>query len=247
VIDQRADLSAGVGPGQRLFHNRHGQRAPLQAERASDYAARLPDGQALPPGLNLVMLIQVPLVQHQPRGAVLPAASAWADGAASARCQKGMEEAVISSGPVEGPFHGLGGHRVVRDQRFPIRVTVQFYQATDSGVLTAEDGSRLAASIERVYLDADHVGSLVTRGWTGRPTEPVLPPTPLPASPAPSWTTSAWALPVLEGWARQPGRSVDDGVVALARRFGAAWSPADARELRNALALLDDGTPPQYP
>ena len=65
----------------------------------------------------------------------------------------------------------LDGLQIERDPDFPVRVTVQYYKATASGEVTAEDMDAIADDIERVYVDADYVGSLVTDGLTGRPTE----------------------------------------------------------------------------
>ena len=82
-----------------------------------------------------------------------------------------VEEAVISHGEVEGPFTEIDGVRIERDPSFPIRATVQFYQATSNGVLSPEDVRGFAEQIARVYEDADYVGSLVVDGQTRRPTE----------------------------------------------------------------------------
>ena len=38
-----------------------------------------------------------------------------------------------------GPYTELDGLTIERDPRFPVRVTVQFYQATSNGVLAAAD------------------------------------------------------------------------------------------------------------
>jgi hypothetical protein len=48
---------------------------------------------------------------------------------------------------------------------------VQFYKATSNGVAAEEDMRAIAGQIERVYQQADYVGSLVVEGETGRPTE----------------------------------------------------------------------------
>jgi hypothetical protein len=52
-----------------------------------------------------------------------------------------------------------------------VRVTVQFYQATSNGIVSDADVAQLRAQIDRVYESGDYVGSLVTTGPTGRPTE----------------------------------------------------------------------------
>ncbi|OGQ13489.1 MAG: hypothetical protein A2138_16865 [Deltaproteobacteria bacterium RBG_16_71_12] len=72
-----------------------------------------------------------------------------------------LERAVIGHGDALGKFEEGRGLRLVRDARFPVRVTVQFYKATSNGVVSDEDLASAAADIARVYQDADYVGSLV--------------------------------------------------------------------------------------
>ncbi len=48
---------------------------------------------------------------------------------------------------------------------------MQFYKATSNGVVSEQDVQEIAEQIQRVYEDADYVGSLVVSGETGRPTE----------------------------------------------------------------------------
>jgi hypothetical protein len=69
--------------------------------------------------------------------------------------------AVLGHGPELGPYTELDGLTIERDPRFPVRVTVQFYQATSNGVLAAADVGKLRAQIKKVYAAADYVGSLV--------------------------------------------------------------------------------------
>lgn len=188
VIDNNRDtFEAGFTWGQRLFFNKNGDRASLTAQRASDF---LPDqaatsGQPLPEdlsaaaeaaGLNLVMVIQVPLKQQERtvRGGApmpLPAPSAMSGADLSFLEESDVEAAVVGHGEVEGPFTEIDGLAIERDDRFPIRVTVQFYKATSNGVVSEADMRDIQRQIERVYADADYVGSLVTNGPTGRPTE----------------------------------------------------------------------------
>jgi hypothetical protein len=82
-----------------------------------------------------------------------------------------VEAAVIGHGAVEGPFTEIDDIDIERDPRFPIRVTVQFYKATSNGVVSEADMAEIAAQIERVYDEADYVGSLVVGGSSDRPTE----------------------------------------------------------------------------
>ena len=123
-------------------------------------------------GLNMVLLVQVPLKQkYQPEpqeefdGELMMAA-----GAAEA-APSDVEAAVIGHGKVEGPFTELDGLDIERDERYPIRVTVQFYKATETGEASAADLADVREQIDRVYADADYVGSLVVDEPNGRPTE----------------------------------------------------------------------------
>jgi hypothetical protein len=173
IVDNARD-SLGADWGQRLFFNAGGMRAPLTAERLSDVVAKgtTMNGESsasLGDDANLLMLIQVPLRVRAPRrppvmkaAEAQPGASPAADGAGLAtRERDAMETAVLGHGPELGPFVELDGRTIARDPRFPVRVTVQFYQATASGTLTRADVARLADQIRKVYKQADYVGSLV--------------------------------------------------------------------------------------
>src|SRR3989304_3332988 len=129
-------------------------------------------------GLNMVLIIQVPLRQKVSFEDLLPSFGAMAPMAESAQ-RSDVEAAVIGHGAVEGPFTEIDGLAIRRDGRFPIRVTVQFYKATSDGLVTAADMQAIADQIDRVYEDGDYVGSLVgdgpstslRGGRAGRPTE----------------------------------------------------------------------------
>lgn len=176
IIDNSSDYSADYYSwGQRLFFNENGERASLTGSRLSDFMAdpdNLPElmGESMEAageeGLNMVLLIQIPLKQKERRDlwfdgsggcAEIPAAMGGEQECSSSD----VEAAVIGHGELEGPFREIGGLPIVRDERFPIRVTVQFYKATSNGVATAGDIAEIAAQITRVYDDASYVGSLV--------------------------------------------------------------------------------------
>ncbi|MEW6283940.1 MAG: hypothetical protein AB1758_35335 [Candidatus Eremiobacterota bacterium] len=178
VIDnQRDGFDAGRTWGQRLFFNQNGERASLTGKRLSDFLADHRDSNVRTPeaagaqGLNMVLLVQVPLKQKNPMRPGLYSLCDDACAAAPVKSARGMEDAVIGHGKVEGPFTEVAGLDIERDPRFPIRVTVQFYKATDDGQIGADEMAAVAAQIDRVYTQADYVGSLVTGGETGRPTE----------------------------------------------------------------------------
>jgi hypothetical protein len=179
------DSSASVGAGQELYFNNHGQRTAFTAERKSDVEARIAaqggpqtedDKSALAKGADSLFLIQVPLMVAQrprppmpmpmasagPMGGAMPAAKASAPMAESSAADRSdVEQAVLGHGPNLGPFNEGHGLRLVRDARFPIRITIQFYKATSNGVVSEADLDGIAKSIGSVYEHAEFVGSLV--------------------------------------------------------------------------------------
>ncbi len=191
IIDNTRDgFEAGQSWGQRLFFNKDGERASFTGQRLSDYNrygdGRGNGGEDQPAatekdGLNMVVMIQVPLKQkEQPRqlwgGAMendmlaMPSASAPMEESAKLE-RSDVEAAVIGHGEVEGPFTEIDNLAIERDPNFPIRATVQFYKATSNGVVSEADMREINDQIAQVYSDADYVGSLVTGGNTNRPTE----------------------------------------------------------------------------
>ena len=181
IIDNTRDaFPARYSWGQRIFFNQNGERASLTGERLSDFLAdpenRETSGDtpeaAGESGLNMVMLIQVPLKQKNPmtfkEGFDLLPAAPLAEAEMSA---SDVEAAVIGHGPVEGPYTEIDGLQIERDRRFPIRVTVQFYKATSNGIVSEADMAEIYTQIQRVYEEADYVGSLVVDGASERPTE----------------------------------------------------------------------------
>ncbi len=170
IIDNVRD---SAGWGQRLYFNENGQRAPFTGTRLSDFSVN-PESPSLEAagetGLNMVLLIQVPLKQRNP-DPLPPPSSSNVSKQMMEFAPSDVEEAVIGHGKTLGPFVEIDGLEITRDERFPVRVTVQFYQATSNGVVSESDIARLAKQINKVYAQADYVGSLVTDGNTGRPTE----------------------------------------------------------------------------
>lgn len=170
VIDNFRDAALPGGHhGQRLLFNANGRRAPFTGTRTSDAdKTTLAAGPGGAQAASAALLIQIPLVCP---------ANARDAGDIDFMCMEqergisDVEPAVIGHGPEEGDHTEIGGFPIERDERFPIRVTVQFYKATSNGALDEDDVVDIAAQIERVYADARSVGSLVTDGDTGRPTE----------------------------------------------------------------------------
>ncbi|MBC7804595.1 MAG: hypothetical protein H7145_00395 [Akkermansiaceae bacterium] len=182
VIDNSRDtFETGAVWGQRLFHNANGERASLTGQRESDFKAGdasapgvgTPDARKPESGLNMVLLIQVPLKHKEIAGGfgADDLAMSMAPSSKSASRSSNVENAVIGHGEHEGPFTEVDNLPIERDPRFPVRVTVQFYKATDNGVASEGDLRAIRDQIDRVYNQSDYVGSLVTQGTTGRITE----------------------------------------------------------------------------
>ncbi len=185
IIENNSGDQSSQGWGQQLFFNNAGQRTVFTAERRSAVAARIQAGQAqaqdegaLEEGADMMMIVQVPL-RHRARfrggsigygGGASMSAMPMAEAAAAPRMRRSrsrrmersdVENAVIGHGDDMGEFREMGGQRLVRDDRFPVRVTVQFYRATSNGVISAQDMDDVRRQIDRVYEDGDFVGSLV--------------------------------------------------------------------------------------
>ena len=151
------------------------------------------DRSALGKGADVLAIVQVPLI-HSNRGMLggaFPqsgygyeftddplAAGGFGPNDATIRVRPGpvrvgstMERAVLGHGPHLGPFSEGYGAWLVRDPKFPIRITIQFYKATSDGVVTDEDLDAIEKNIESAYEHADFVGSLVVPpGDPRRPT-----------------------------------------------------------------------------
>jgi hypothetical protein len=242
IIDNQRDaFQAGWTWGQRLFFNKNGERASFTGQRMSDFIAdvkaqnqgKLNMSQDELAGLNMVLLIQVPLKQKERKreammmqdavGECAPAPMAAAKSRSS-----NVENAVIGHGKVEGPFTEIDNLRIERDERFPIRVTVQFYKATDNGVVSHEDVALVQRQIAKVYSDADYVGSLVVGGNTGRPTEydgPKVEP--------PGWWNNFW-----NQYEQHYGISREEAIRRLRRLYGPQWNPRDEQDLKEKMDKL---------
>lgn len=182
IIDNVRDgFQAGYSWGQRLFFNQDGMRASLTGERQSDFLPTDGDTSdrdrhqpsSRDAGLNMVLIIQVPLIQRQPMQFWGPVeeGESMAEPSAAGDFRSDVENAVIRHGELEGPFTEIDRLAIRRDPDFPVRVTVQFYKATSNGIVNENDMTAIAEQIERVYDDADYVGSLVVDGPSDRPTE----------------------------------------------------------------------------
>lgn len=168
---------------------------------------------------NFIMIIQVPLKSMRPRPQLEttlctfggPVYRGGGRGADTERIQRtadacDVEDAILKVGEAEGAFEsnfGVFDQDCVRDARYPVRVTLQFYKMTSNGVMSEAAIDGIAAQFTAARADARVFSSLVT-DYTDRPTEVV----PAPAAlPAPAAATTADVHPgVTCDWCSQPIR-----------------------------------------
>src|SRR5262249_48146644 len=132
-----------------------------------------------------------------------------------------------------GPFTEIDNLDIERDERYPVRVTVQFYKATSNGVVSERDMAEIAEQIQKVYKQGDYVGSLVVDGRTGRPTDyegsKVQPP---------DWWRQFWKRHL-----QNTGQTREEALRELRKVLGKDWFPLTERDLVDQLELLS--TPAQ--
>jgi hypothetical protein len=188
IIDNNRDaVQNGTAYGQRLFYNKNGEKASLTGKRASDFneepapATAGNSGGSRPAapqigrngGDNMVMLVQVPLKFREVYYRSDNKGISFEDESSAGIAESNVEEAVIGHGEIEGPFVEMDNQAIERDDRYPIRITVQFYKATDNGVISEADIKSIREQIDRVYADGNYAGSLVVpeREGAARPTD----------------------------------------------------------------------------
>jgi len=94
-------------------------------------------------------------------------------GALPLRPQADMEPAQVDVGPRSGDrFRELGQYFISRDARYPVRVTLQFYQSTSTGVVDENMMHSIASTLQQAR-GHHYLSSMVTH-LTRRPTEPLL-------------------------------------------------------------------------
>lgn len=96
----------------------------------------------------------------------------------SVQPKSGMDMGQIGLGRTDGIYPSVKGKKIVRDERFPIRVTVQYYRVSDSSDILEKDVKDIADQLTSVVQKSVASGSLVFEK-TDRITEPDLPANPV--------------------------------------------------------------------
>lgn len=195
-----------------MYHNNKGQRASFVGQRLSDF--RVETGSSRPgdspmsaseKSQNMLLVIQVPLKQKL----VMNYFDCYSDEecddeggcfnedfdcvrSSESRCVD-VEAAIVKVGEDEGPFAEINGVEIERDDRYPIRVTMQYYKATSNGAVDDLVMSEIAAELQGARKWAVAISSLVTE-TTDRNTEHIKVPIVPKASVAiiPPWWEGFW-------------------------------------------------------
>jgi hypothetical protein len=72
-----------------------------------------------------------------------------------------VENAIISLAPCEGQFPSLKGKDLERDDRYPVRVTIQWYKVTSTGKVDNVVVDEIHSQMQRAKSKGDFWGSLV--------------------------------------------------------------------------------------
>jgi hypothetical protein len=86
---------------------------------------------------------------------------------------RGMDMGVLSKGTERGKYVGTGTTKLMRDERYPIRCTYQYYRLTDEENLSEELVKNIVEQLDNINNIATSSGSLVMSN-TDRITEPRL-------------------------------------------------------------------------
>ncbi len=216
IIDYSRDRfeQGPYSTGQRLFFNANGEKASFTGERISDFevGANANTSEVTSAnrksGLNMVLLIQVPL-KNERRSRPSIYAYDFGYGVKAMTEASQFEDAAIGHGQLEGPYSEIDDLKIERDERYPIRVTVQFYHATETAEVSESIFADMRKEIDEIYKNADYVGSLVTESKTGRPTEHTGP--------------YCWARPWWPIFLGQRGLSQEMVVARMDYYYGPYW------------------------
>ena len=184
-----------LGQDNALDFNKNGLKAKFLAERLRDDRAKrgvpldgpMSDDEKV---RNALMIFQIPLKYTAPlyRGGGYGFGSAPAPAVAagsaysvaslsqftesrSASPPRGMDHGIVSTSEGSGRYATLSNFTVERDERMPIRCTIQYYHVTDDVTVSEEDMKTIASEVVR----HNPISSLVVDNTMRRPTEHSVP------------------------------------------------------------------------
>ena len=190
IISTAQGTSCQVLPGKTssLYFNHNGQAREFNAVRLKD--DRIARGVSTEGAMtieekdkNVIFIYQVPLKYPEQisRFSYIPESAEYIPESAclgrivlaSGRVTKGrgMDHAIISVATTDkGPYLGTNSKKLERDDRFPIRCTLQYYHVTDEADVSEEVVKLISEELSKIYTTATATGSLVLSTST-RPTE----------------------------------------------------------------------------
>jgi hypothetical protein len=181
-----------IGSGKTpLYFNDHGNAVEMVAKRLADDRAEkgLPTTGPMTQEeqeRNVMYIFSVPLkIKERPRAnyesmvsfsAVPKSAVGYQNARKSRSKTRGYDHAVLEKGTeIMGPYKGTRDLTLERDDRFPIRCTVQTYAVTDRPSPPDDVLQLFADQIKRLHKQGLNEGSLVLEPNKGRPTEHNVP------------------------------------------------------------------------
>jgi hypothetical protein len=90
-----------------------------------------------------------------------------------AKNHRGFDNAVLRAGESHGPYYGTNNLELTRDDKYPIRCTVQFYKVTDDEEIPQDEIVKISDQLNKIYNLGSVISSLVYDD-TNRITEPTL-------------------------------------------------------------------------
>lgn len=186
----------------KLYFNNQGTAHMIKAERLADVRARLTgikqkavkklsEMTSKEKSENVIMVFQVPLENEnesyfysseededeEEDGSTGSGAGGLFCGSGSDSDDdddaKGVDMAVLSLGKKIGPYPVLRNRKLVRDARFPIRCTLQYYRVNDTNELEESVIQDIKHTLDNLENESIAFGSLVSNA-TDRKTEPLL-------------------------------------------------------------------------
>lgn len=192
VSDQGTSAQVLTERNQTLYFNKNGRAADFNAKRITQYREEMGIDQNAKLSVeekekNVLFVYQIPLKQTKSKESYQfggsyetlccdTFGSSFNEGCGPPQYRsfdmqaKGMEFGILDIGDSHSKFEGTKNLKLVRDERFPIRCTIQSYFVTDTHDIKVDMFKIITMKLNKVYEKAKTKGSLVIED-TDRPTK----------------------------------------------------------------------------
>lgn len=132
-----------------LYHNKAGKRTsfvgqtPKPVLQAGSSQLSTPHLTSWDRAQNNILVITVPLKQEP------DVATPSSDGGPPSASRPPPRAPLVQLAQEEGPFTEIGGVKMERDERYPIRITLQFYNSSSDGDVDAQGMKNIASELQR--------------------------------------------------------------------------------------------------